>query len=162
VLERPLREISALHFAQMMEIGVRSFLAAARHALPYLQRSPHPRLVALLSSGGERVIPGYHAVGIAKAALGAAVRYLAQELGPEGVLCNALAFSAVPTEAARRVLGPDRLAQARHHQARRSLTRTPLELDQVGSTLAFLTSPLCQNLTGETVTVDGGFHHGYL
>lgn len=162
ILERPSYELSAPHFAQVMEVGVRSLLVACRYALPFLRRSTHPRLVALLSAGATRAIPGYHAVGMAKAALGAAVRYLAQELGPQGILCNALAFSAVETEAARRVIGADRLAQARQQQTRRSMTRVPLELDQVTGALAFLASPLCRNLTGETITVDGGYHHSYL
>jgi len=161
ILDRPVYELSAPEFNEVMDIGVRSLLAACRYALPFLRRSAHPRLVALVSPGAVRAIPGYHAVGIAKAALGSAVRYLAQELGSEGILCNALAFSAVETDAARRVIGAERIGQTRGHLARRSMTRIPLELDHVTGALAFLASPLCQNLTGETVTVDGGYDHGY-
>jgi enoyl-[acyl-carrier protein] reductase I len=161
VLDRPLHEISAPHFAEVLEIGVRSLLVACRHALPFWRRSRHPRLVALASTGGERAIPGYHAVGIAKAALASAVRYLAQELGPDGVLCNTVSFSAVDTEGARRAIGAERLEKTRLHLARRALTRQPVELDQVTSALAFFASPACQNITGELVTVDGGFSRSY-
>jgi enoyl-[acyl-carrier protein] reductase I len=161
VLDRPLHELSARHFADVLEIGVRSLLVACRHALPFWRRSPHPRLVALTSSGGALAIPGYHALGIAKAALESAVRYLALELGPEGILCNSVSFSAVETAGARRAIGVERLGQTRAHLARRSLTRRPVELEHVTSALAFFASPACQNITGELVTVDGGFSRSY-
>ena len=161
ILRKPVYELSAKEFADVMEVGVRSLLVACRHALPLLKRSAHPRIVALVSSGADFAIPNYHAVGISKAALAAAVRYLAQELGPQGILCNSLSFSIIATDAARRVVGESESVQTHGYLAKRSMTRIPLEFAHVTNTLAFLSSPLCTNLTGETLCVDGGFSRNY-
>lgn len=160
-LARSLLELSAAEFAAAMEVGVRSLIAVSRCALPWLERSDAARIVALQSSGGELAIPGYHVVGIAKAGLGAAVRYLAQELGPRGVSCNALSFSILETDAAERFIGRDKTRETRRYLAKRSMTRKPVEFSDVAHGLAFLVSPLCRNVTGETLNVDGGFSRGY-
>lgn len=160
-LGRPLLDATAGEFAEVMEIGVRSLIVACRYALPWLDRSPAPRVVALTSSGGELAIPNYHLAGIAKGALASTVRYLAQELGPRGILCNALCFSIVETDAAERVIGAERTRETRHHLAKRSMTRAPVSFDDVASSAAFLASTLCQNVTGESLNVDGGFSRSY-
>jgi enoyl-[acyl-carrier protein] reductase I len=118
-------------------------------------------VVTLLSGGADFAMPDYHAIGMAKAALAAAVRYLAAELGPAGVLCNAVNFSILESDAARRVIGEERTLQTRAHLSKRSMTRAPLEYADVARTVAFLCSPLCSNLTGEALTVDGGFSRSY-
>jgi len=162
VLARPVTELSGEAFAEVMEVSVRSLLVACRYALPWLSRSDAPRVVTLLSAGAERALAHYHAVGIAKAALASAVRYLALELGPLGVLCNAVNFSIVATDAARRVIGAELTEKTRAALARRALTRRATDYDDVVRALAYLASPLCTNVTGETLTVDGGFSRGYL
>ena len=160
-LERPLTALTSNELADAMEIGVRSLLVAAQHAKPWLERSTSPRIVALLSGGADFAMPNYHVVGIVKAALSAAIRYLAAELGPLGILCNAVNFSILETDAARRVIGAERTAQTRQHLAKRAMTRAPLSYTDVTGAIAFLVSPLCSNLTGEAVQVDGGFSKGY-
>ena len=160
-LERPVLELSAHDFAETMEVGVRSLLVAARHAQPLLARSNAPRIVTLLSGGADFAMPAYHAVGMAKAALAAAVRYLAAELGPQGILCNAVNFSILETDAALRVIGEERTLQTRQHLSKRSMTRKPLSFADVAQAVAFLSSPLCSNLTGEALTVDAGFSRSY-
>jgi enoyl-[acyl-carrier protein] reductase I len=161
VLERPVTHITSQELAVVMDVGVRSLLEAVRHAEPWLARSSAGRVVTLLSGGAELAMPAYHAVGIAKAALAAAVRYLAAELGPRGVLCNAVNFSMLETDAARRVIGVERTLQTRQHLAKRSMTRSALSYDDVTGAIAFLASPLCSNLTGEALLVDGGFSRSY-
>src|SRR6478752_3181153 len=160
-LTRPSYELSAEEFGQVMDIGVRSLLAACKRALPLFAGSEHPRVVALISAGSEFVIPRYHVVGMAKAALASAVRYLAQELGPLGVLCNTLSFSIIDTDAARRVIGADVTQQTRNYLAKRAMTGARPEFEHVTNAVAFLASPRCANLTGETVNVDGGFSRNY-
>jgi enoyl-[acyl-carrier protein] reductase I len=160
-LERPLTELSARELADAMEVGVRSLLVAARYARPWLEKSSSPRIVALLSGGADFAMPSYHVVGLVKAALSAAIRYLAAELGPAGILCNAVNFSILETEAARRVIGVERTAQTRAHLAKRAMTRAPLAYEDVTRAVAFLASPLCSNLTGEALLVDGGFSKSY-
>jgi enoyl-[acyl-carrier protein] reductase I len=160
-LARPLTSLGERELADAMEIGVRSLLVAVRHAQPWLEKSSTPRVVTLLSGGADFAMPSYHVVGIVKAALSAAVRYLAAELGPVGILCNAVNFSMLETDAARRVIGPERTTQTRQHLAKRAMTRAPLGYADVTRAIAFLASPLCSNLTGEALLVDGGFSKSY-
>jgi enoyl-[acyl-carrier protein] reductase I len=161
VLARPLVEISRQDFNTVMDIGVHSLLAACRHATPLLERSTSPRVVALTSASDQLMTPHYHAVGIAKAALVAAVRYLAYELGPRGILCNALSCSLLPTDGAQRAVGAENALATHAVLAKRAPTRTPLEFAHVTRAIGFLASSLCENMTGEVVTVDGGFSHLY-
>lgn len=161
VLSRSVLDLSAPQFAEVMEVGVRSLLVVVRRALPLLSRSDSARIVTLLSGGADFALPNYHAVGMAKAALGAAVRYLAAELGPMNILCNAVNFSILESDAAKRAIGAERTLQTRQHVTKRSMTRTPLEYVDVARAAAFLCSPLCSNLTGEALTVDGGFTRSY-
>lgn len=160
-LERPVTELGARELADAMEVGVRSLLLAARAAQPWLARSTSPRLVTLLSGGADFAMPGYHLVGIVKAALAAAMRYLAAELGPSKTLCNSVNFSILETAAARRVIGSEKSERTREHLAKRALTRTALDYADVCGAIAFLASPLCSNMTGETLLVDGGFSKSY-
>jgi enoyl-[acyl-carrier protein] reductase I len=160
-LTKPIYELTANELSQVMDIGVRSLLAACKRALPLFARSKHPRVVALISAGAEFAIPRYHAVGMAKAALASAVRYLGQELGPRGVLCNSLSFSIIDTDAARRVIGENETEQTRSYLAKRAMTGARVEFEHVTNAVAFLSSPLCANLTGETLNVDGGFSRNY-
>ena len=160
-LARPVQQISARELSDAMEVGVRSLLVAARFAQPLLQRSDAPRIVTLLSGGADFAMPAYHVVGIVKAALAATVRYLGVELGPAGILCNAVNFSILESDAALRVIGPERTQQTRQHLSKRSMTQRPLSFGDVARAVAFLASPLCSNLTGESLTVDGGFSRSY-
>jgi len=162
ILERPVTELSAADFATVMDIGVRSLLVACRYALPWLRHSDAARVVTLLSPGSDRAVPHYHAVGMMKGALAAAVRYLALELGPEGVLCNAVSFSIVETDAARRVIGSELTQKTRAALGKRAFTRRATDYDDVVNALTYLASPLCTNVAGETLSVDGGFLRGYL
>jgi len=160
-LGRAVTDLSETELGDAMEIGVRSLLVAARHARPWLEKSTTPRIVTLLSGGADFALPNYHLIGIVKAALAAAVRYLAAELGPAGILCNAVNFSMLETDAARRVIGAERTLQTRQHLAKRSMTQRPLAYADVTRAIAFLVSPWCSNLTGEALLVDGGFSRSY-
>lgn len=160
-LERPVTALSRAELSDAMDVGVRSLLVAAKHARPWLEQSSSARIVTLLSGGADFAMPNYHVVGMVKAALSAAVRYLAAELGPAGILCNAVNFSILETAAARRVIGEDRTTQTRTHVAKRSMTHAPLSHADVTRAIAFLVSPLCSNLTGEALLVDGGFSKSY-
>lgn len=160
-LSRPVTALSERELGDAMEVGVRSLLVAAQHAKPWLEKSSSPRIVTLLSGGADFAMPSYHVIGIVKAALSAAVRYLAAELGPAGILVNAVNFSMLETDAARREIGLERTAQTRQHLAKRAMTRSPLGYADVTRSIAFLVSPLCSNLTGEAMLVDGGFSKSY-
>jgi enoyl-[acyl-carrier protein] reductase I len=160
-LERPITALAPRELADAMEVGVRSLLAAVHHARPWLERSRSPRVVALLSGGADFAMPNYHVIGLVKAALAAAIRYLAAELGPAGILCNAVNFSILETDAARRVIGGERTTRTREYVAKRTMTKAVLSYDDVTRAIVFLSSPLCSNLTGEALLVDGGFSKSY-
>lgn len=160
-LERSITALTSRELADAMEVGVRSLLAAVQHARPWLERSHAPRVVALLSGGADFAMPNYHVIGLVKAALAAAIRYLAAELGSAGILCNAVNFSILETDAARRAIGAERTTRTREYVAKRAMTKAALSYEDVTRAIVFLTSPLCSNLTGEALLVDGGFSKSY-
>lgn len=161
LLARPLVELERSDFSAVLDASVYSLITAARHAAPRLERSPAGRLVTLTSASSHLMTPNYHAMGIAKGALDAAVLYLAQELGPRRIACNAVSFSLVPTDGAVRVVGAEAAEGTRRHLAKRAPSRTPVELEHVVSAVGYLCSPLCANVTGEILQVDGGFSRTY-
>jgi enoyl-[acyl-carrier protein] reductase I len=161
VLAQPLTAVGRDSFARVLEIGVHSLVTLAGLARPLLERSPAPRIVALSSPCGRRMTPHYHVAGIAKAALEATLLYLAQELGPAGILCNAVSPALVDTEGAAAVVGRDTVAATRAHLARKAATRAAPELDDVADAVAWLCSPLARQLTGEVLTIDGGYSRNY-
>ena len=162
VLGRSLLEVSRADFEHVMAVSAWSLIAACRHARPLLARSTAPRVVALTSACSHRMTPHYHVAGIAKAALESAVIYLAMQLGGDGILVNAVGASLLPTDGAVRAIGAANAAATRKAQARRSATGRAIELEDVAACAGFLCSPLARNLTGEILTVDGGFSRTYL
>ena len=112
-------------------------------------------IVSLTYLGGERVVPSYNVMGVAKAALEMSVRYLAADLGPQGIRVNAISAGPVKTLASSGVHGISRMLE--HHRAHAPL-RKNTEQAEVGDAAAFLVSSLARGITGEVVYVDGGYH----
>ena len=162
LLTRSVLEVSRNDFEHVMSVAAWSLIAACRHARPLLARSTAPRVVALTSACSHRMTPHYHVAGIAKAALESAVLYLAMQLGKDGILVNAVGTSLLPTDGALRTIGERNAQATRAVQAKRSATGRAIEPDEVARSVGFLCSPLACNLTGEILTVDGGFSRSYL
>jgi enoyl-[acyl-carrier protein] reductase I len=162
LLARPLSQVTRAEWDLVLGTSAHSLVAACRHAAPLLARSDAARVVALTSSGGRRALPRYHVAGIAKAALESAVRYLALELGPAGVLCNAVSASLVPTEGALGAVGDAAAAATLAHLARRAPTRRATGAQDVADAVAWLCSPFARNISGGILTIDGGFETLYL
>jgi enoyl-[acyl-carrier protein] reductase I len=160
-LERPLLELRRDELFAIFDAACASFLDACRHAAPLLRRSPAPRVVVLTSDAGARVMPRQHAIGIAKGALESAARYVADELGPDGVLVNAASFSLIATDGAVRAVGADAAAATRARQARRAPTRRAVDIDDVTEAVRFLAGPRCRGVTGRTLVIDGGYSTVY-
>jgi enoyl-[acyl-carrier protein] reductase I len=136
------------------EISSYSFPALAKAARPMMQ-GRNASLLALTYLGAERTMPNYNTMGVAKASLEAATRYLAFSLGPEGIRANALSAGPIRTLAASGIGNFGKLLayNAHHAPLRRNVT-----IEEVGNVAAFLLSDLSSGVTGEILYVDGGTH----
>ncbi len=136
------------------DISSYSLTAVARRTVP-LMEGRDGSIVTLSYLGGERVVPHYNVMGVAKAALEMSVRYLAADLGPRGIRVNAISAGPIKTLAASGVHGLSRMLE--HHRTYAPL-RKNTEQDEVGDCALFLVSHLSRGLTGEILHIDGGFH----
>ena len=134
------------------DVSTYSFTALAQAAHGLL--STGSSLLTLTYLGAERVVPNYNVMGVAKAALEASVRYLAADLGPEGIRVNAISAGPIKTLAASGISGFGTML--RHHR-----NRTPLRKDteqaEVGDAALFLLSDMGRGVTGQILHVDGGY-----
>lgn len=151
-LSRDTIETSRDGFKLAMDVSVYSLLAVCNAAKGIL--NPGAAVAAMTYFGGEKCVPGYNVMGICKAALEAAMRYLAYDLGPSGVRVNALSAGPMRTLAGR-AAGVDDMLKLYEHMAPlgRNVTH-----DEVGKTGAFLLSPLSDGITGEILHVDSGYN----
>ncbi len=142
-------------FAQAHDISAYSFPALAKAALPMMS-GRKAALVTLTYLGAERVVPNYNTMGLAKASLEAAVRYLAASLGPQGIRVNGISAGPIKTLAAAGISGFGRILKfvEEHAPLRRNVTT-----EEVGNVAAFLLSDLASAVTGEILYVDSGFSH---
>ncbi|MBV8853509.1 MAG: enoyl-ACP reductase [Sinobacteraceae bacterium] len=135
------------------EISSYSFTSLARAARP-LMRGRQGALLTLSYLGAVRSIPSYNVMGLAKASLEANVRFLAADLGPEGIRVNGISAGPIKTLAAAGIAGFRKmLAQV----AQVAPLRRNVSQEDVGNAAAFLCSDLAAGITGEIVYVDGGF-----
>ena len=133
------------------DISAYSFPAMAKAALPYL--SPQASLLTLTYLGGVRVVPSYNTMGLAKASLESAVRYLAEAVGSRGIRVNGLSAGAIKTLAASGIKDFGRLLAI---SANASPLRRNVTIDEVGNVAAFLLSDLASGMTGQISYVDCG------
>jgi enoyl-[acyl-carrier protein] reductase I len=141
-------------FRIALDVSAYSLVAISRAALP-LMKDRQAGIVTLTYLGAERVIQNYNVMGVAKAALEASVRYLANDLGPHGVRVNAVSAGPIKTLASSAIGGISNMIKM--HTERAPL-RKAVDLDEVGDAALFLVSPLSRGITGEVLYVDGGFH----
>jgi enoyl-[acyl-carrier protein] reductase I len=134
------------------DISSYSFPAMAKAALPRL--NPNAALLTLTYLGAERIVPGYNTMGLAKASLEAAVRYLAGSLGPKGIRVNGISAGPIKTLAASGIKGFGKILEVVETQ---SPLRRNVTIDDVGNVAAFLLSDLARGITAEITYVDGGF-----
>jgi enoyl-[acyl-carrier protein] reductase I len=136
------------------DVSSYSLTAVARRTAP-LMEGRQGSIVTLSYIGGERVVPHYNVMGVAKAALEMSVRYLAADLGPRGIRVNAISAGPIKTLAASGVHGLSKMLE--YHRTQAPL-RKNTEQDEVGDAALFLLSSLSRGVTGEVIHVDGGFH----
>lgn len=141
-------------FRISQEVSAYSFPALAKAARP-LMKGRNGSLLTLSYLGAVRTMPNYNIMGLAKASLEAAVRYMAVSLGPEGTRVNAISAGPIKTLAASGIGSFGKLLAFNERNAplRRNVT-----IDEVGNAAAFLCSDLASGVTGEIMYVDGGFN----
>lgn len=136
-----------------LDISAYSLTALSQRVVPLMTNGGS--VVTLSYLGGERVVPNYNVMGVAKAALEMSVRYLANDLGPKDIRVNAISAGPIKTLAASGVHGISKMLE--HHRSHAPL-RKNTEQAEVGDTAAFLVSNLSRGVTGEVIHVDGGYH----
>jgi enoyl-[acyl-carrier protein] reductase I len=152
-LKGGLLDCSAAGFAKAMDISCHSFVRMAKLAAPLM--SEGGVMFAMSYRGAERVVPNYNVMGPVKAALEAACRYLAHELGPKHIRVHAISPGPLQTRAASGLRDFDLLLS---DAIKRAPVGELVDIMDVGFTCAYLASPYARRLTGSTVYVDGGMN----
>jgi enoyl-[acyl-carrier protein] reductase I len=142
-------------FWMALDISAYSLVACARAAEPLMESRGGGSILTMTYLGGERAVPHYNVMGVAKSALDSSVRYLAWDLGFKNIRVNAISAGPVRTLAARSIAGFTTMETM--FEERAPLHRQ-IEADDCGAAAAYLLSDEAQNLTGTTLYVDGGYH----
>lgn len=141
------------NFLQSMDISCYSLVDVARRSAPLMKNGGG--IVTMTYLGAQRVMPNYNVMGVAKAALEASVRYLANDLGPDGVRVNAISPGPMRTLAGSAIGGARKVYKSTEENAplRRNAT-----LENVGGAALYLLSDMGAGTTGDILFVDGGYH----
>src|SRR5690606_27704838 len=140
-------------YLRAIDISAYSLAAMASRARETMKASGGGSILAMSYYGAEKVVPGYNAMGVAKAALESTARYLAAELGEQGIRVNTISGGYLRTMASSAVGGVEQLGDL---TATRAPLRRAVEGDDVGGAAVFLVSDLGKGVTGENIYVDCG------
>src|SRR5881396_142682 len=154
-LSNPFVQTSREGFRIALDVSAYSLIGVTRAVLPLMEKRGGGSVLTLTYLGSERVFTNYNVMGVAKAALEAAVRYLAANLGPQNVRVNAISAGPIKTLAASGISGFSNILQV--YRDRAPLRRN-VELGEVADTAVFLLSRAGRAVTGEILMVDAGFH----
>jgi enoyl-[acyl-carrier protein] reductase I len=154
-LKNKFRETTRADFHLALDISAYSFIACARRAAKLM--GPGGSMATMSYLGATRAVPNYNVMGVAKAALEAATRYLAQDLGPEGIRVNAVSAGPIRTLAAS---GVGDFRKLMEKNLRGAMLRRNVTQDEVGNATAYLLSDWASGVTGEVHYVDAGFNIG--
>src|ERR671933_2857970 len=138
-----------------LDVSAYSLVAAARLAEPLMEAAGGGSILTMTYLGGERAVPHYNVMGVAKAALDSSVQYLAWDLGAKNIRVNAISAGPVRTLAARSIAGFPTMEAIVEERA--PLHRH-ISADDVGAAAAYLLSDEAQNVTATTLYVDSGYH----
>jgi enoyl-[acyl-carrier protein] reductase I len=150
-LTRPFVETSRTGFLLAQDVSAYSLVAVARSTAPLMTEGGS--LTTLTYLGSTRVVPNYNVMGVAKASLEAAMRYLANDLGPQNIRVNAISAGAVKTASMRAIKGATAMLDSAPERAPLRRNTVPAE---VADTAVFLASPLGRGVTGNVIFVDAG------
>jgi enoyl-[acyl-carrier protein] reductase I len=144
---------SSTGFSRAMEVSCHSFAAIAKLCAPYMTQGG--AMVTMSYLGSDEAVPHYGLMGPVKAALESLVRYMALELGPQGIRVHAVSPGPIPTRAASGIEEFDALMLA--NQTKAPLRRL-VSLDEIANLAMFLCSDKASGMTGQTIFVDAGYH----
>ena len=142
-------------FWMAVDISAYSLVATARAAEPLLAKRGGGSILTMTYLGGERAVPHYNVMGVAKATLDASVKYLAWDLGEKSIRVNAVSAGPVRTLAARSISG---FTEMERMFEERAPLRRHIEAGDVAAASAYLLSDDAKNVTGTTLYVDSGYH----
>jgi len=142
-------------FWMALDISAYSLVACARAAEPLMEKAGGGSIVTMTYLGGERAVPHYNVMGVAKATLDSSVKYLAWDLGAKNIRVNAISAGPVRTLAARSIAGFPTMEAIVEERA--PLHRH-VDADDVGAAAAYLLGEDAKNVTGTTLYVDSGYH----
>jgi enoyl-[acyl-carrier protein] reductase I len=142
-------------FWMALDVSAYSLVALARAAEPLMEAAGGGSMLTMTYLGGERAVPHYNVMGVAKAALDSSVQYLAWDLGQKNIRVNAVSAGPVRTLAARSIAGFPTMESIVEE---RSPLHRPIAADDVGAAAAYLLSDEAANVTGTTLYVDSGYH----
>ena len=137
------------------DVSVYSLIALTRAAAPLMDSANGGSVITLTYYGAEKVVPHYNVMGVAKAALEATVRYLANDLGKQKVRVNAISAGPIKTLASRGISG---LGEMLKSHAERAPLKRNVDVNEVAETAVFLASDAGSGITGETIYVDCGYN----
>ena len=142
-------------FWMALDVSAYSLVACARAAEPLMEAAGGGAIVTMTYLGGERAVPHYNVMGVAKATLDSSVRYLAWDLGQKNIRVNAVSAGPVRTLAARSIAGFPTMEAIVEE---RSPLHRHIDADDVAGAAAYLLSDDARNVTGTTLYVDSGYH----
>ena len=142
-------------FWTALDVSAYSLVACARAAEPLFESRGGGSIVTMTYLGGERAVPHYNVMGVAKSALDSSVKYLAWDLGQKNVRVNAISAGPVRTLAARSIAGFPTMEAI---DEERAPLHRHVDADDVGAAGAYLLSDDARNVTGTTLYVDSGYH----
>ncbi|HZB35886.1 MAG TPA: enoyl-ACP reductase [Gaiellaceae bacterium] len=142
-------------FWMALDVSAYSLVACARAAEPLMEAAGGGSILTMTYLGGERAVPHYNVMGVAKAALDSSVKYLAWDLGEKNIRVNAISAGPVRTLAARSIAGFPTMEAIVEERA--PLHR-PIAAEDVGAAAGYLLSDDAANVTGTTLYVDSGYH----
>lgn len=148
-------EVAREDYLQALDVSAYSFLSVARHAAPLMREGAS--LLTLSYLGAVRAVPNYHVMGVAKAALEATTRYLASDLGNEGIRVNAISAGPVLTLAASAITNFRTLLRK---QAMATVLKRGVTQEEIAKSAIYLLSDLSSGVSGEVHYVDAGFNIG--
>jgi enoyl-[acyl-carrier protein] reductase I len=138
-----------------LDVSAYSLVAAARAAEPLMEAAGGGSILTMTYLGGQRAVPHYNVMGVAKSALDSSVQYLAWDLGQKNIRVNAISAGPVRTLAARSIAGFPTMEAIVEE---RSPLHRPIDVNDVGAAGAYLLSDEAKNVTATTLYVDAGYH----